>query len=1170
MADYKGLTITFEGDADRLSNVLHTIASSAKAAQGELTGIQNALRFDTNNVKLYGNQVKQTSVALKAAKDRQQAFADAIAKSKQRVADYTRDLERMRSAGMQDTTEYQATLQALQAEQEQLAKLEAEYEKAGGAVAQWQRALEQAINQEAIHTTALGRFGTAAIQAGEGLQVLGSHIEDLGRKLTILTPFQTMSILRGFEGAAEEFGNVMSQVGGYLDISGSELESMSGLALQWGKDTKYSAVEAGNAISELAKGGLSDAEIKGGALAATMELAAAGNISMASAANVAVQAIKTFGLEAGNSTAIADALAGAANKSTAEISDLSQGFVQVGGWARLAGWDINDTAGALALMADRGYTGAMAGTSLKVMLQRLAAPTDKAAKTMEELGIQVRNSDGSMKSSTEIVDQFTNAMSGLNDEERDTALQTIFGTRAINAMLALMQEGSGGLQAYIDATKRQGYAAEMAQAQLGDLGWAMELLRGEAETAAVNVGGVMTPALIDLARAAEGVLTAFNDADKGTQEFIVQMGLAGISVGPVLTIVGRMVGGLGGLFTTVGHTAQGIAAFSKHMERGSGVATAFGNAIETASGGAVEAGAAISTMKTALMGLGITAGIVALTAAFAYLVHLNREHAEQLKAIEDGQKSVSDSSSELSGALDRVAGGMSSVNEEIEDAEEAYSAADALDRLADANRNLSDTITQNNDSYLAQHDRLQQARDAIEQYAGKAGLTAEEQGKLKLAIDTMNDVLGTNYELVDAANGVIKQQGDDAEVTADKLQELIDKEMEMARTNALLSSLQSAYETYYQTQEEVAKATSAHTSAQNDMNAAIERRNELLAKPHKTFDEELELDSLRETGGEFKRLQENLDGTKTALDAATDSAKQQADTIDFLSDQYVNGQGALSDFENMLAILGEERAGRFKTALEEMGVSMDSFADISKQGTQDLLNFLVSQWDGSTEQLKAFIDELNGKEIERKTAEIDGDATGAEKAADEATTAVKKVPDWMMTLMKGNAVDVIDRAQRAAGAVKGVPQNWLTNFGGDASGVSRAAGIARAAIDSVARSVNTSFSGSGFGRAAGGIRTHADGGIRYHAGGSIVNVPKWGYPLDLVGEAGAEAIVPLTNRRYSQPFIDLLADGIEGRVGGTSYTLYINDAKVNDDQAIHDKFLDLMYELSRRAEMQRG
>lgn len=74
--------------------------------------------------------------------------------------------------------------------------------------------------------------------------------------------------------------------------------------------------------------------------------------------------------------------------------------------------------------------------------------------------------------------------------------------------------------------------------------------------------------------------------------------------------------------------------------------------------------------------------------------------------------------------------------------------------------------------------------------------------------------------------------------------------------------------------------------------------------------------------------------------------------------------------------------------------------------------------------------------------------------------------------------------------------------------------------------------------AAGGIRP------RFHADGAIATKA---VPLDIVGEDGAEAIVPLTNRRYSQPFIDLLADGIRDKGGAGNY-YYFGDINVDVSQ----------------------
>ena len=63
--------------------------------------------------------------------------------------------------------------------------------------------------------------------------------------------------------------------------------------------------------------------------------------------------------------------------------------------------------------------------------------------------------------------------------------------------------------------------------------------------------------------------------------------------------------------------------------------------------------------------------------------------------------------------------------------------------------------------------------------------------------------------------------------------------------------------------------------------------------------------------------------------------------------------------------------------------------------------------------------------------------------------------------------------------------------------------------------------------ARGGIRPHADGGFvpRFHAKGAIATKA---VPLDIVGEDGAEAIVPLTNERYARPFAQMIAREVDG------------------------------------------
>ncbi|MBY4796781.1 phage tail tape measure protein [Collinsella sp. AGMB00827] len=108
-------------------------------------------------------------------------------------------------------------------------------------------------------------------------------------------------------------------------------------------------------------------------------------------------------------------------------------------------------------------------------------------------------------------------------------------------------------------------------------------------------------------------------------------------------------------------------------------------------------------------------------------------------------------------------------------------------------------------------------------------------------------------------------------------------------------------------------------------------------------------------------------------------------------------------------------------------------------------------------------------------------------------------------------------------------------------------------LNSIPTSVHTTLSVSRR-NAAGGFAFHADGGVvvpRYHARGAIASRA---VPLtDIVGEAGAEAIVPLTNRRYAMPFVRMIASEVGARTGAAAgvsntYNLTINglDIAAND------------------------
>lgn len=381
-------------------------------------------------------------------------------------------------------------------------------------------------------------------KGGAATKALGEGITELGSSMTLGLTVPIVAAGGAATSVAANFDDAMSQVQGALGDASADMDGLRNLALQLGADTVFSATESAQAMVELAKGGLTEAQIKGGALAASMDLAAAGQLNLADAAATTVQMMGSFGLGAGDATRIANALAGAANASSADVSDLTQAMSQCSAQASLAGWSLEDTAAALALFADHGVKGSDAGTSLKTMLQRLAAPTDQAAEAIAAYGLNIRDSNGKMKDISGIADELTGKLGGLSDAERDAALQTIFGSDASRAAAILMQSGSEGLAKYIAATNDATAAETMANAQKGELSWALENMGGAVESASIAFGTALAPAITAVAGVIGDVAEAFASLPAGVQTGIAVVLALVAALGPLLMVIGSVVAAL--------------------------------------------------------------------------------------------------------------------------------------------------------------------------------------------------------------------------------------------------------------------------------------------------------------------------------------------------------------------------------------------------------------------------------------------------------------------------------------------------------------------------------------------------------------------------------------------------------------------------------------------------
>lgn len=407
-------------------------------------------------------------------------------------------------------------------------------------------------------TGVLNKASDHLVTGGEKISKFGQGVADIGGKMTTGITLPIIGLGAAAIKASMSFEDSMSQLQYASKASGEEMSRLRELAIQMGEDTIFSAKESGEAMVELAKGGMSVAQIEAGGLKTAMDLAAAGNIALADAAEMTVQGMNMFNIEAEDSSRIANALAGGADASTASVESMGQALSQVGTVANTAGWSVEDTTAAIAAMADAGIQGSDAGTSLKSMLQRLSAPTSKASELMADLGINLYDADGNMKSMTDVAQELQDGFTGLSQEQQQQAMATIFGSDAVRAATVFMNEGSEGLGEYKKATEDATAAQEAADAQMSESARNWEELQGSLETLSITVGEKLLPIFNDGVKYVTDLVDSFGELSDEQQNNILKWAGIAAAAGPVLTIAGKGIFVFGKLTTGVGKLGKGL------------------------------------------------------------------------------------------------------------------------------------------------------------------------------------------------------------------------------------------------------------------------------------------------------------------------------------------------------------------------------------------------------------------------------------------------------------------------------------------------------------------------------------------------------------------------------------------------------------------------------------
>lgn len=366
-----------------------------------------------------------------------------------------------------------------------------------GRAAKESRVVSRGLAAVAAGLRAVAVAGKTAFRGAlVGLRSVGAV---LARARTLLTSFGTALAAIGIGvglaatvSTLAEFEFALARVQAITGETGIGLQALEETIRELGATTIFTARQAADAARLLGQAGFAATEIVQ-ALPGTLNLAVAGAIDLASAADLVAANVRGFNLSAREANRVADVLAKVSTSANTNVLELGQGLKFVAAVATQTGISIEESAAAIGALSDAGLKGTIAGTGLRRVLVGLQAVTPKGEKALDRLGLTV---DG--------VRERLTGPNGLNAVVQDLAERQIGVTEAFDLF------GLRGGPTILTL-------ARMAE-RFGSLTAAAEASRGEAQRIADIIGDTLQVDLLRLRSALEELILQqgnFRDGFRG-------------------------------------------------------------------------------------------------------------------------------------------------------------------------------------------------------------------------------------------------------------------------------------------------------------------------------------------------------------------------------------------------------------------------------------------------------------------------------------------------------------------------------------------------------------------------------------------------------------------------------------------------------------------------------
>ena len=393
---------------------------------------------------------------------------------------------------------------------------------------------------------------------GRATQKAGKTISSVGSAITtgITAPVAAFGAV-----AVNEFGNVDKELRLVQQTMGSTDEEANSLRKTMqaaAADSVFGMQDAADATLNFARAGYQAAEVEK-MLAPSLDLAAGTATDLSVVTEGLGSTLKAFGADAKEASGYADVFAKAQAQANTTVEDLFGAMKTGGASFKNVGWDMKDLSAATGVLGDAMISGSEAGNAFKSGLANLANP--EKTKILQDLGVDIWNTDGTMKSFIETQSQLNTAFGKLTDKERIAAATSLFGKNQMAKWLTLIQRSPADIQRMSDSLNGiAGTSKKQADALMSGVGGSIEKLKSSFDVLKNDLGGILGDIVKPVIDKVTEMMNAFRELPDETKKNIVSMVLKIAALGPALLIFGKLVTGIGTVISTVGKLGRAFKA----------------------------------------------------------------------------------------------------------------------------------------------------------------------------------------------------------------------------------------------------------------------------------------------------------------------------------------------------------------------------------------------------------------------------------------------------------------------------------------------------------------------------------------------------------------------------------------------------------------------------------